>query len=131
MTEMNRKDYPAPEINPETETFWNATAEGKLLLKRCKACDKVHYYPRAICPHCLSDDTEWVAASGRGRIYSYTVLRKAPVPYALAYVTLEEGVTMMTNIVDCAFDDIAVDKPVSVVFGDTGAGPALPLFTLA
>ncbi|MHA1114492.1 MAG: Zn-ribbon domain-containing OB-fold protein [Alphaproteobacteria bacterium] len=131
MTEKNRKDYPAPEINPETETFWSATAEGKLLLKQCRACGKPHYYPRAICPHCLSDDTEWVEASGRGKVYSYTILRKAPVPYALAYVTLDEGVTMMTNIVDCEFDDIAVGKEVGVVFGDTGEGNAVPLFTLA
>ena len=93
-----------PAINPGDKPYFDAAAEGKLMLKKCNDCGKVHHYPRALCPFCGSDRTEWKDATGRGTIYSYSVMRRVPVPYALAYVTLEEGVTMMTNIVDCDLD---------------------------
>ena len=67
------------------------------MIKHCKACGEAHYYPRAMCPFCVSDDTEWQTASGTGTIYTYSVMRRAEIPYAIAYVTLDEGVTMMTN----------------------------------
>ena len=91
MAGQERK-IPAPEANPETRPFWEAATAGRLLIGKCKSCGKPHYYPRAICPLCGSDATEWVPASGRGAVYSYSVMRRVPVPYALAYVTLEEGV---------------------------------------
>jgi len=103
MTTTERK-YPAPALNPEIKPFFDAATEGKLALKKCGACGQAHHYPRAICPFCASDRTEWITASGRGTIYSYSVMRRVPVPYAIGYVTLEEGVTMMTNIVDCDLD---------------------------
>ena len=89
------------------------------------------HYPRAICPFCFSDRTEWKDASGRGTIYSYSVLLRVPAPYALAYVTLEEGVTMMTNIVDCDLDKIRIGQAVKVVFKPTDGGQAVPMFTPA
>lgn len=122
------KTYTDPIINQETAAYWNATKEGQLLLKRCSACDAVHYYPRAVCPHCLSTQTAWVQASGRGRIYSYSVMRRAPIPYAIAYITLEENVTMMSNLVECDFDALAIDQPVEVVFRQTLGGESLPVF---
>ena len=126
------RKIPAPEANPETRPFWEAATAGRLLIGKCKSCGKPHYYPRAICPLCGSDATEWVPASGRGAVYSYSVMRRVPVPYALAYVTLEEGVTMMTNIVDCDFDKLKCEQPVKVVFKATeGNGPPLPMFTPA
>ena len=91
------RKIPAPEANPETRPFWEAATAGRLLIGKCKSCGKPQYYPRAICPLCGSDATEWVPASGRGAVYSYSVMRRVPVPYALAYVTLEEGVTMMMS----------------------------------
>ena len=66
---------------------------------------------------------EWRAASGKGTIYTYSVMRRAKEPYAIAYVTLAEGPTMMTNIVDCDFDALRVGQPVNVVFKDTENGP--------
>ena len=121
----------APPVNPETKPFWDAAAEGKLLIKKCLACGERHYYPRASCPFCFSDRTEWQAASGRGIIYSYSVVRRAPVPYAIAYVTLDEGVTMMTNIVDSDFDQIRIGRKVSLVFKPSEGGPPVPMFTLS
>jgi uncharacterized protein len=119
---------PAPEPNPETLPFWDAAAQGRLLLKRCRECGELHYYPRAICPFCFSDKTEWQPASGKGKIYSYSVMRRAPVPYAIAYVTLVEGVTMLTNIVDCDLDRIRIGQEVRLVFKPTEGGPPVPMF---
>jgi len=126
---QTQRVIPAPPVNPETKHFWDAAAAGKLLLKKCAACGAFHYYPRARCPFCFSDRTEWHQASGRGSIYSYSVMRRAPVPYAIAYVTLAEGVTMMTNIVDCDFDAIRIGQSVRLVFKPTDGGPPVPMFT--
>ena len=130
MAATERK-IPAPPANPETKAFWDAAAQGKLLIKRCTACAAVHYYPRALCPFCGSDSTEWQTASGAGTIYSYSVMRRAEVPYAIAYVTLEEGPTMMTNIVDCDLDSIRIGQPVSVAFKPTEGGSPVPMFAPA
>ena len=91
----------APLPFPETAPYWEAAAQGKLLLKHCTACGAYHFYPRALCPFCFSDNTEWHEAAGTGTIYSFSVTRRAEVPYAIAYVTLAEGQTMMSNIVEC------------------------------
>ena len=119
----------APQSNIEIQPFWDATAKGQLLLKKCEACGEVHYYPRTICPFCFSDNTVWIEASGHGVIYSYSVIRRAEVPYVIAYVTLQEGPTMMTNIIDCDIDSVRIDMAVKVNFVDTGEGTALPMFT--
>jgi uncharacterized OB-fold protein len=122
------RKIPAPEANPETKPFWDAAAEGRLLIKKCVPCGQVHFYPRAICPFCGSDKTEWVTASGRGTVYSYSVMRRVPIPYALAYVTLAEGVSMMTNIVDGDLDAIRIGQPVMVAFKPSEGGPPVPMF---
>ena len=115
----NERTYPEPSINMETEAYWAAAKEGKFLLKKCNACGKTHYYPRAICPHCLSGDTAWYEATGKGVIYSYSVMRRGDTPYAIAYVTLDEGVTMMSNIVECDLDNLAIGQAVEVTFRAT------------
>jgi hypothetical protein len=130
MATAERK-IPAPPPNPETKAFWEAASQGKLLIKRCKACGQAHYYPRALCPFCGSDATEWQAAVGSGTVYSYSVMRRAEVPYAIAYVTLDEGVTMMTNLVDCSLDAIRIGQRVRVVFKPTEGGAPVPMFTPA
>jgi uncharacterized OB-fold protein len=123
------RTIPAPTVGPDTQPFWDAAAAGKLLVKHCAACGECHHYPRAICPFCGSDRTDWREASGRGTVYSYSVFRRAPVPYAIAYVTLDEGPTMMTNLVDCDLDAIRIGQPVQVVFTPTDGGPPVPTFT--
>ena len=130
MATAERK-IPAPQPNPETKAFWDGAAQGRLLLKKCLACDQVHYYPRAICPFCGSVRTEWQQASGRGTIYSWSVMRRAETPYCIAYVTLDEGVTMMTNIVGADLDGIRIGQKVRVVFTPTEGGPPVPTFTPA
>jgi uncharacterized OB-fold protein len=130
MASPERK-IPAPDVSDETRPFWEAAAAGRLLVKRCAACGETHHYPRSICPFCWSDRTEWREASGRGRVYSFSVMRRAPQPYAIAYVTLDEGVTMMTNIVDCDLDAIRIGQAVRVVFRPSDGGPPVPMFTTA
>ena len=119
----------APQPNPETQAFWKAAEEGKLMIGKCTTCGAVHYYPRAICPFCSSDKTELQQASGNGTIYTYSVMRRAPIPYAIAYVTLNEGPTMMTNIVDCDFDAIRIGQSVTLRFVPSESGPPVAMFT--
>jgi uncharacterized OB-fold protein len=117
-------------LNPGDQPYFDAAAEGKLMLKKCGACGEPHHYPRALCPFCLSDDVRWVQAKGTGEIYSYSVSRRAgPVIYCIAYVKLDEGVTMMTNIVDCDLDTIKIGQKVKVVFKKTEGGLSMPTFT--
>lgn len=126
---------PAPEIQPETEAFWAATARGVLLIQRCTRCRLAIWYPRFICPSCHSTELENVEASGFGRIHSFTVTTRGILEYkdcgayVLSFVELDEGPKMMTNIVDADPATLAIGQRVSVVFHDTGAGSALPRFT--
>ncbi len=124
---MAERAIPAPKPEPETEAFWEGARRGKLMLKRCRACGAAHFYPRPLCPFCLGE-TEWIEASGTGTIYSFSIMRRVPVPYAIAYVTLDEGVSMMTNIVDCDFDALAVGQRVSLVLKPSEGGPPVPMF---
>ena len=121
----------SPQPNPETEAIWSAAENGKLMIGSCRSCSKVHWYPRAICPHCFSDQTELKEASGTGEIYSFSVMKRAKISYAIAYVTLAEGPKMMTNIVDTDLDAIKIGQAVKVVFKETEDGPPVPMFTPA
>lgn len=136
-TESRVLPAPAPFVQPEVKPFWDGTAEGKLLLATCTECQEVIWYPRPWCPSCASTSVEWVPASGRGTIYSYTVNRRGVADmreyrdagvYVLAYVELEEGPRIMTNIVDCDPDSVRVGQNVELVFHDTGQGTALARF---
>lgn len=127
-TPYQERPLAAPVIDAATEPFWQGTREGRFRLKRCTDCDQVHWYPRSLCPYCMGE-TEWVTASGRGEIYSVTVTRRgSPVPYALAYVRLAEGVTVLTNIVDCDLDTLAIGTPVELTFKDAEEDGRIPMF---
>jgi uncharacterized OB-fold protein len=124
---MARKITP-PAVNPETKPFWDAAREGRFLVPFCAACGKAHWYPRAICPFCAADKVEWREATGKGTIYTFSVMRRVKEPYAIAHVTLAEGPTMLTNIVNCDFDELHIGQPVAVVFQETEGGPPVPMF---
>ena len=131
-TPYQERKIPAPAVNPENRPFFDAAAQGRLLVKKCAACGEHHHYPRTFCPHCFSERTEWVEARGGGVIYSYSVLRRGvPVPYCIAYVTLEEGVTMLSNIVDCDLDSVRIGQKVKVVFKPSDGGAPVPMFAPA
>jgi len=121
-----------PALNPGDEPYFAAAKEGKLVIKKCSGCGKHHHYPRALCPFCFSDKVEWVQAKGTGVIYTYSVTRRGgPTPYCIAYVTLDEGPKMMTNIVDCDLDAIKVGQKVKVSFKKTEGDFAIPVFVPA
>ena len=128
---------PAPIVLPEVKPFWDATAQGRLVLPRCLECQMVIWYPRPFCPACASTRIEWIEASGSGTVYSYTINRRgqADLPayreagvFVLAYVELDEGPRVMTNIVDCDPDSVRVGQRVQVVFHEAGPEAALVRF---
>ena len=120
--------FPAPLLDPATEPFWQAAKAGAFALRRCTQCARFHWYPRPICPFCMGD-TAWTQASGTGVLYSVTVTRRAgPVPYALAYVTLDEGVTVLTHVVDGDLDALRIGQRVQVTFADAEGGWKVPVF---
>lgn len=125
---MTSQTYAAPVTSAESKPFWDAAREGRFLLKHCDGCGRDHWYPRALCPFCWSDRTRWKEGRGQGEIYSLTVMRKAKVPYALAYVKLDEGPAMLTNVVADDLDALAIGQRVRVVFGAAADGARVPVF---
>lgn len=125
MTTEYKKPLPRP-MHPElTKPFWEAAKRHELVMPRCKTCDHFFFYPREECPRCLSTNLEWAKVSGRGRLYSYTVVRQPAnpafnddVPYVYAVVQLEEGPRMVSAVVDCPLEELRVDMPLVAVFDD-------------
>jgi len=119
-----------PLLNPGDAAYFEATAEGRLLLKKCHDCGQFHHYPRSLCPFCWSDKVDWTASAGTGAIYSFSVTRRgAGTPFCIAYVTLDEGPTMMTHIVDADLDAVRIGERVKLVFKASENGTAIPMFT--
>jgi len=125
----NTRIFPAPPKSPDNEEFWDAINEGKLLIPRCKDTDQFFWYPRKISPYTLSGNVEWIEASGSGIIYTYSVMRRADPQYVIAYVTLDEGITMMTNIVECDPETLEVGQPVKLLMVESDEGQKIPVFT--
>jgi len=133
--EKRKTKRPVPRIDEESRPFWEACARHELYIQKCKNCGTVFYYPRGFCPEDLSADFEWVKCGGKGKVYTYTVTRqnqspgfRDKVPYVMAYVELEEGIRMLTNIVDCDPKDVAVGMSVEVTFEDVTPDISIPLF---
>ncbi|MFQ5513516.1 MAG: Zn-ribbon domain-containing OB-fold protein [Myxococcota bacterium] len=129
------KRHPRPALDWETRAFWEGCGRHELVLQRCRRCQAVQHRPRALCVSCLSDEIEHFIASGRGQVYSFTITRQnqAPpfrdsLPYVLAYVELEEGVRLLTNIVGCEPGDVTIGMPVVADYLDLGGDLALPRF---
>jgi uncharacterized protein len=127
MANQNKQDS-AFSADTAMEPYWQAANEGKLLLKKCSDCGKTHYYPRPICPFCMSDNTEWLEASGEGKIYSWSVQRRPEPAFAIAFVTLAEGPTILTNIVDADLESIAINQSVKLKYETRDEQP-VPVFS--
>lgn len=126
---------PVPRVDEETRGYWEACRRHELVLQRCGACNTLRYYPRAVCPECLSDEVRWERMSGRGTVYTFTITyqNQAPgfrdeLPYVLAYVTLDEGPQMLTNVVGCKPDEVQIGMAVEVTFEDVNEDIAIPRF---
>ena len=132
------EDYrsPLPRPTPDSKPFWEGCKAHELRLQRCRACNEAYFYPRNVCPSCLSSDVEWFRASGRGKLHTFSVVHTAgkypplPLPFVLAVVELEEGPRMMTNLVGVAADPAALrcDMPVVVEFANVTDEVTLPRF---
>ncbi len=128
---------PLPIVDPSTQPYWDALKQHRLILKCCRSCERSHFYPRELCPHCYSDDLDWVDAQGGGEIYSYTVAHrpagpafKDDAPYVLAVVQLDEGPRMMTRI-DGDRDRIGIGRRVTVHYVPAEEGFVMPHFIIA
>lgn len=126
----------SPEASNATKEFWAATTENRLVLPYCSDCAEYFFYPRRLCPVCMSADVTYQDASGRGTIVTYTTIHRAPTkhyqemsPYVNALVDLEEDVRVMTNIDVESEDELAVGMPVEVMFVETESEYKLPYFT--
>ena len=113
---------------PETRAFWTAAAEGRLMLPVCEDCGRAHWYPRALCPLCASEKLRWTPASGRGTVHAFSPARRAEPQYVLAYVTLDEGPTLMTNLVGAPIDAWSIGQAVQVRFQPSTEGRMMPFF---
>ena len=107
---------------------------GELRLQRCHRCGEHQFYPRVVCSHCGSHDLDWVVARGRGQVASFTIVRRAvsrdfEAPYAMALVDLEEGVRLMTHIVDVDPEAVSCGMPVTLDIRAIGPATKLPVFS--
>ncbi|NML50198.1 nucleic acid-binding protein [Streptomyces sp. R302] len=125
-----------PDVDAFTRAYWDAAAEGRLLIRHCRTCDRPHHYPREFCPHCWSEDVDWVPASGRATLYTWSVVHRndlppfgARVPYVAAVVDLAEGPRMMTEVVDVPEPELHVGMALTVAFRAGEGGVAVPVFT--
>ena len=128
-----RFDLPTPDLS--TQPWWDAAREGRLLIKRCDACGRTHFYPRPFCPWCWSDRVEWQEATGAATLYTWSVVHQNDlppfnerVPYVAAVVELAEGPRMMTNIVDCPPERLRVGMALEAVFEPVADEVVLPRF---
>jgi uncharacterized protein len=133
MSTPPRRDLPT--IDDESRPFWDAARDGRLLFVRCRACGAAHHYPRPFCPSCWSDDVSWEEASGRATLYTWSTVHVNEgqpfvdwLPYVAAVVELEEGPRLMTNVVDCDPDALAVGMELVVAFRQASPEVAVPVF---
>lgn len=126
---------PVPIINPDSAAYWEGACSERLLIRRCRICRTPHFMPRYLCPHCWSNELNWEEASGRGSVYSFSVIRRASiasmaarVPYVLALIDLEEGPRMMSNIVGDDALEVQIGDTVQVCFETRGEESKLPQF---
>lgn len=120
----------------DSRPYWEGLTQGELRIQRCQACSQAVFYPRALCPHCHSEQLEWIVANGKGTIYTYTVAHQgfgpfaADVPFVIALIELEEGARMMSRIIDAPRERVTIGAAVSVTFEGSGEDLTLPYFRL-
>jgi uncharacterized OB-fold protein len=127
---------PLPKPTPETRPFWDAAKQHRLVIQACDDCGRRYFYPRPLCPACLSRRVRWIDASGRAHLHTFVINHRPPRgfpvagPFVIGIVELEEGPRMMSHIVGVAPDPAALrcDMPLELVFEDLTAEITLPKF---
>ncbi len=134
---MSNSDYkkPLPALEGLTQEFYGFCREGELRFQRCASCQAWRHVPREMCAQCGSMDWSWEASSGRGKLFTWTVAARPlhaafadDAPYAPAVVELDEGVRLVTEIVNCKPVDLEIDAPVEVIFDAVTPEITLPKF---
>lgn len=132
-TEESKVLPPVPLPDPDSEPFWEAAAQHRLVVQRCAACKTFRHPPRPMCPSCLSLEQEWIEVSGRGRVWSWVVAHPPVLPafaektpYNVAVIELDEGMRMVGNLLDVDLGDIREGLEVEVIFTDVEEGVTLP-----
>jgi uncharacterized OB-fold protein len=135
MTRLPASGRLRPQATADSAFFWDAAAAGRLDIQRCTACQALRFPPGPACPHCHCLEWEAIRASGKGRLFSYTVVRHPVMPgfqgpAVVAIVELEEGVRMATNIdIDAdSADDLVIGEPLEVFFLPQAEGWSVPQF---
>jgi len=135
VTQQQVRPKPLPTADFDTEPFWTALRAHELKLQRCADCKQAYFYPRILCPSCWSENVHWEQMSGKGEVYTYTVVHRAPhpafgedVPYVVAVVQLDEGPRLPVNIVEWDEASLAVGARVEVVFEDVNDSVTLARF---
>jgi len=130
---VSERPLPAPDA--ATAPYWAAVREGRLAMPRCTDCGSYHFYPHTLCPKCGSTQLVWTDCSGRGEVYSFTIVHRAPspafaalVPYVVATIRLDEGTHLMTNVIGCPPDAVRIGMKVRVKFQKFNDEATLPLF---
>jgi hypothetical protein len=131
-------EMPMPAANAETLAFWEAAARHSLVVQRCAGCGQTRHPPGPVCPACRSTASQWLELPGTGSVYTFSVVRQAflpalsdRLPYVVCAVELDQGggVRMVSNLVGCEPERVAIDLAVTVVWEDMGPDLALPRFT--
>ena len=132
---MTRADarIPLPQPTQLSKPHWDGCREGVLRVQRCSDCGVFVFIPQPVCTGCLGGNLTWVESSGRGTLYSYTVVHRPQqpafdVPYTVAVVELEEGWFMLSNLVDVLPEAIEIGMPLEVTFREMSSEIALPYF---
>ncbi|GAB2454983.1 OB-fold domain-containing protein [Comamonas humi] len=112
------------------QRYFGALAEGRFEIPRCKGCGKFHFYPRVLCPHCGSQDLAWQAPSGRGVVYSVTIVRKGGDDYTVVLVDLDEGPRLMSRVVGLPVEQVRIGMAVQARIDTVDDAPLL-VFTAA
>ena len=128
-------EKPLPMATEDTEPYWDGAKAGELRLQRCGGCGHWRFPPSVLCPRCLSEDSEWRATSGRGKVHTFIVVHRPQhpafyedVPYNVAIVELDEGPRLHTRIVGCPNEEIAIGMPVEVTFERKNDDVTMPYF---
>jgi uncharacterized OB-fold protein len=128
---------PLPQPDAQTRGFWEGCRAHELRLLRCRECRTWVHQPAAMCHACGAQALDWAAVSGRGSVYTWTVVHHAPLPafqertpYVVAWIELVEqsGLRILSNVVGCAPEQLRAGLPVRVTFRDLSDDIALPLF---
>ena len=132
---MSVYEKPLPKPEMERKVYWEYCRKHELRIQRCIDCGRLNNPSTAYCPNCMAENFEWIKMSGKGKVYSYAIVRQPyhkafvnDLPYVIAAIELEEGPRVMSNIIGCRPEDIKIDMPVEVQFEDVTDQVTLPKF---